>query len=114
MNGSGPYTVRDICRILKITRKTLFYYDHTGLVKPQGRVGPQQAKIYDEAGLCRLRTVLSYKDAGLTLNEIRMILDEEKDRREIISAALARMQREKKELDRKIQNTVELLRKARV
>lgn len=85
--------------MLGITRKTLFYYDHIELVLPVERVGTQSAKVYDEEAVERLRKILAYKQAGLTLREIRKILDEGTD---ILPQAIARMKEEIHILEREI------------
>ena len=71
------YTVADICAMLGITRKTLFFYDREDLLKPHRRQGPQRAKLYLFEDVERLRTILEYKKAGLLLKEIRCLLEED-------------------------------------
>ena len=109
MKETGLYTVRDVCVLLGITRKTLFYYDHLDLVRPYQRQGTQSAKIYDEQGIARLRRIISYKAAGLTLKEIRACLDGEYPETDILKSAVLRMKDEKQKLERMIRNTEERL-----
>lgn len=70
------YSVGELCRKTGITRKTLFYYDHTGLLNPSLRIGIQEHKVYTEDACMRLGKILRLRNAGLTLKEIRLILDE--------------------------------------
>ncbi|MBQ9326906.1 MAG: MerR family transcriptional regulator [Solobacterium sp.] len=71
------YSVRDLCRLTGVTRKTLFYYDHKGLLKPTERKGPQSSKYYSSCDLFRLRKILTWKRAGLELQVISVLLEQE-------------------------------------
>lgn len=77
------FSVKDVCKKYKITRKTLFYYDKIGLLKPTTRIGKQLFKYYNDETLERLETVLMYRDAGLTIQETKEIIDE-KDNKKIL------------------------------
>lgn len=97
------YTVADICAMLGITRKTLFFYDREDLLKPHRRQGPQRAKLYLFEDVERLRTILEYKKAGLLLKEIRCILEEDNAvKREIFVQALVRAEQEKAQKEEEI------------
>jgi DNA-binding transcriptional MerR regulator len=92
------YSVADVCAMLGITRKTLFFYDREDLLKPRKRKGPQNAKLYLSEDIVRLKTILEYKKAGLLLKEIRILLDDDScSPKEILENALARAEKEKKE-----------------
>ncbi|MBQ1321890.1 MAG: MerR family transcriptional regulator, partial [Solobacterium sp.] len=73
-NGTTIYTVSDICSLTGVTRKTLFYYDRIGLLKPVARSGPQNSKLYDQEGLRKLQRILRYREAGLQISEVRGLL----------------------------------------
>lgn len=89
------YSVAEICALTGVTRKTLFYYDKTDLLKPVRRTGSQNFKEYDAESLLRLRTILMYREAGLHLTEITSLLDDpECDRLEILKRAMSRVIRE--------------------
>ncbi|MBR2762056.1 MAG: MerR family transcriptional regulator [Solobacterium sp.] len=97
------YTVADICAMLGITRKTLFFYDREDLLKPHRRQGPQRAKLYLFEDVERLRTILEYKKAGLLLKEIRCILEEDNAvKQEIFVQALVRAEQEKAQKEEEI------------
>lgn len=68
-------SVHEVCQSYGITKKTLFYYDKIGLLKPSSRVGVQNQKMYDKRKLVRLETIIQYRQAGLQLLEIQSILD---------------------------------------
>lgn len=84
MNEEKLYSVKEVCDRYKITRKTLFYYDRSGLLKPTRRQGKQQFKLYDDEAASRLRLVLNYRSAGLMIEEIKAIIDTD-DKRMILS-----------------------------
>ena len=67
------HTVGEVCRKYGITRKTLFYYDRVQLVLPSERSGSQNHKLYSKEDLMRLEKVLRYRNAGLTIEEIRNV-----------------------------------------
>ena len=97
------YSVADVCAMLGITRKTLFFYDREDLLKPRKRTGPQKAKLYLSEDIERLKTILEYKKAGLLLKEIRVLLDDETcSPRDILENALARAEKEKREKEEEI------------
>lgn len=89
------YSVSEICALTGVTRKTLFYYDRTGLLKPVCRTGTQNFKQYDAGALMRLRMILRYREAGLHLSEISEILDDpDCDRVMVLNRAMERMRQE--------------------
>ena len=89
------YTVGELCERCGVTRKTLFYYDRTGLLKPTRRVGPQSYKVYDCAAAERLSRILEYREAGLSIQEIRTLLDPQcTDRKSVLENALIRLERD--------------------
>lgn len=97
------YSVSDMRDLTGVTRKTLFYYDRTGLLKPTCRTGVQGHKQYDADALSRLRQILMFKNAGLSLEEIHRLLDEENcPVRDIYSHALARLIAQKKQKEEEI------------
>ena len=89
------YSVSEICALTGVTRKTLFYYDRTGLLKPVCRTGSQNFKQYDAKTLMRLRMILRYREAGLHLSEIAALLDDpDCDRISVLNQAMERMRQE--------------------
>ena len=107
------YSVGDICALLGMTRKTLFYYDRAGLAKPTERIGPQGYKVYDEAALNRLRQIAGYRQAGLTIEEVRSLLNPDcPDETGLLSNALERLQTEAEELRMKTERLMLLIHDA--
>ena len=108
-NGTTIYTVSDICSLTGVTRKTLFYYDRIGLLKPVARSGPQNSKLYDQEGLRKLQRILRYREAGLQISEVRGLLRDDTDHQTILLAALARLRQEREQKEEQIFLLMELL-----
>ena len=68
---SGMKSVKEVCELLNITRKTLFYYDKIGLLKPTVRDGKQKHKYYNQAALRKLYVIRELREMGLTIDEIQ-------------------------------------------
>lgn len=68
-------TVRQLARAAGISVRTLHHYDAIGLLKPAD-VGPNGYRYYGRPELLRLQQILFYRELGLNLQRIRMILDD--------------------------------------
>ena len=73
METEKLYTVKELCEKYGITRKTLFYYDKTDLVKPTKRIGTQLWKLYSDDDVRQLEIVLMLREAGLSIDEIKTL-----------------------------------------
>lgn len=72
---SATYTITDLAREFEITPRAIRFYEDQGLLSPD-REGPSGRKrVYNGRERTRLRLTLRGKRLGLTLNEIREILD---------------------------------------
>lgn len=97
-NGQHLYSVGEVCSLMRVTRKTLFYYDRIGLLKPTERTTSQQYKLYDSTQLKRLNQIVIYRNAGLTIQEVRTILDDENSNHlKVMETAMQRLEKERKE-----------------
>jgi MerR family transcriptional regulator, thiopeptide resistance regulator len=67
-------TVTQLARACGLSRGTVLYYESLGLVSKPRRSGGNY-RLYGEKDLARLRQVCFYRDAGLKLNDIRLVLD---------------------------------------
>jgi len=90
------WTVSNLAARCGLSRGTLLYYESIGLLKPPARSAANYRR-YGERDLQRLQQVCAYRHAGLTLDDIRAILD----RRE--SDATAVLKRRLLALDREIE-----------
>ncbi len=101
------YTTTQVCAALHVTRKTLFYYDRIGLLKPLEH--QVNSKLYSEEQLETLKRILTYRDAGLSIQEIRKLLEEDSDHASIMEDALKRLQEEEAQLQRQMMNLKALM-----
>lgn len=66
------YTIRQLCREFGVTPRALRFYEDKGLLSP-GRTGMN--RVYSHRDHGRLTLILRGKRVGLSLNDIREILD---------------------------------------
>ena len=66
-------TVTKLARRCGVSRTALLYYESIGLMPPPQRTGGNY-RCYSEADAERLRTIRAYRNAGLTLEDIRDLL----------------------------------------
>ncbi len=67
------YSISELARAGGLSRTTLLYYDRLGLLKPSGRTGSGY-RCYTEAEQRRLERIRHFRQAGLTLKQIRAVL----------------------------------------
>ena len=67
-------SVGRLARKFGLSRTTLLYYDRIGLLRPAAR-SESGYRVYGEAEVERLRMICSYRSAGLTLLEIKGLLE---------------------------------------
>lgn len=69
-----PLTVTLLARSCSLARSTVLYYESIGLLtRPRRSAG--NYRVYSEKDVDRLRQICSFREAGLTLEDIRSILD---------------------------------------
>lgn len=68
------YTVKQLADLAGVTPRTLHYYDEIGLLRPTS-VAANGYRYYDEVAVLRLQQILFYRELGLSLEDIRAILD---------------------------------------
>lgn len=72
-------TVTRLARSCNLSRSTVLYYESIGLLtRPRRSEG--NYRVYGAKDVDRLRQICSYRDAGLTLSDIRSLLDAPRDR----------------------------------
>jgi len=70
-------SVNEVSKLSGVSRRTLQYYDEIGLLPPSA-VKESGYRQYDDENLRRLWSILFYKELGLSLDDIRLILDNPK------------------------------------
>ncbi len=69
------YTVGQVAELAGVTVRTLHHYDRIGLLEPEKR-SEGGYRRYGSADLERLHRILSYRELGLTLEDIASLLDD--------------------------------------
>ncbi|PRP69812.1 MerR family transcriptional regulator [Chromobacterium amazonense] len=72
MNQAEFFTISDLAREFDVTLRTIRFYEEQGLIEPQ-RDGRQ--RLFTRRDRARLKLILRGKRIGLSLAEIREIID---------------------------------------
>ncbi|TDQ40384.1 MerR family transcriptional regulator [Aureibacillus halotolerans] len=68
------YSIGELINRIKISRRTLHYYDEIGLLKPT--ISRENGyRYYDESAVLKLQTILSLKSMDFSLDEIKELFD---------------------------------------
>ena len=67
------YSISKLARACGLSRSSLLYYDRIGLFGPSGRTGSGY-RYYTDKERARLERICFFREAGLTLKEIRSVL----------------------------------------
>ena len=67
-------TLREVCAMLRISRRTIQGYEKAGLVSPSGK-NKYGYLLYDETARTRIQTVRFYHQLGFSIREIQKIAD---------------------------------------
>jgi len=67
------YTIKHLSKEFKLSRSTLLYYDDIGLLKPIQRT-ENNYRMYSEEDINRLRKICTLREAGITLDQIKEVL----------------------------------------
>ncbi len=67
------HTISKLAHLFGLSRSTLLYYDRIGLLHPSGRTVAGY-RTYNDADRRRLERLCAFRQAGLTLRDIREVL----------------------------------------
>ena len=67
------WKVGDLAKLTGLTVRTLRFYDQIGLLSPSGQTESGH-RLYSESNLSRLHQILSLKELGLSLEEVKSAL----------------------------------------
>ncbi len=100
--------VGDLARLAGVSVRTLHHYDDIGLLVPTDRTDSGY-RTYDDTSVDRLRAILTYRELGLSLEEIAAAIDEDPleslvSARQRLRARLARLSAIADALDTAITN----------
>ncbi|EHQ90599.1 MerR family transcriptional regulator [Desulfosporosinus youngiae] len=71
-------SVNEVSKLSGVSRRTLQYYDEIGLLPPSA-VKKSGYRQYDDESLRRLWSILFYKELGIPLDDIRLLLENPKE-----------------------------------
>ena len=106
------YSVSQVSKLMNITRKTLYYYDHAGLLAPAARLGSLETKYYGEAEIETLKKIKAYRAAGLKISEIQALFHKEKEPMEIFLQVRERLENQLTQRKEEIDNLNALMKEA--
>jgi DNA-binding transcriptional MerR regulator len=103
-------TVTQLARQCGLSRTTVLYYESAGLLQPARRAGSNY-RTYRDKDLERLRQICSYRSAGLTIADIRVLMEQPDTdaasvltrRLQAISAEIERMKAHQRAIARLLQ-----------
>lgn len=90
------FQASEFAKLTGVTTRTLHHYDRVGLLRPTGRTKAGY-RLYGERDFARLQQVLTLKFIGLSLREIKELLD----RKTLDLAGVLRLQRDVLEAKRR-------------
>lgn len=67
-------TIKEVSELTGVSARALHWYDRIGLLKPTAYSGAGY-RLYDDGALERLRQILYFRELGMSLREIRGILE---------------------------------------
>lgn len=73
----GSWRIGEIARMLGVSEKTLRHYERVGLLRPPLRTA-HRYRVYDDDDMRRARHVIGLRGLGLSLEEIRCLLNDDK------------------------------------
>ena len=95
-------TVKEVSAFTGVSVRTLHHYDAIGLLKPS-RVTEAGYRLYDDAALQRLQSILLFRTLRFSLKEIRQILDSPHfDPQEALEQQLTMLELQRQQLDETI------------
>ncbi len=103
-------TVHEVSEISGVSVRALHHYDAIGLLKPT-KVTEAGYRLYDEAALCRLQTILLFKELGFSLSDIALILDSPQfDRNAALAEHVAMLKLQRAHVDGLIAQAQKMMR----
>lgn len=67
-------TVNQVSKLTGVSVRTLHHYDAIGLLKPT-EITESGYRLYDDAAICRLQSILFFRELQFPLKDIKAILD---------------------------------------
>lgn len=108
------YTIGQVGALARLSRSTLLYYDRIGLLPPSAKSAAGY-RLYSQADLARLERIRTYRAAGLSLDQIKQLLqtDDADHLTQALEARLDTLNQEIQQLREQQRLVIELLGQAR-
>lgn len=101
------FLVQEFAEVSGVTVRTLHHYDRLGLLKPLARTNAGY-RVYGEADLARLEQIIALKFLGLSLDQIRDLLERQVlDIREALHMQREALEKKRRELDAALRAIIE-------
>lgn len=97
----APHGIAEVARAVGVSSRTLRHYDAIGLL-PATAVGDGGVRRYDDRALVRLQRILLLRGLGLRLDEVRRVLDGERDDVAALTEHLRWLEEERERLTRQM------------
>ncbi len=91
------YRITELGQRFGLSRSTLLYYDHIGLLRPSYRTQADY-RLYTQEDLTRLERICFFRETGLSLSEIACLLENSTDNSSIMEKRMREIGREIAEL----------------
>lgn len=69
------YSVNQLCRLTKVSVRTLHYYDEIHLLKPSHRTAKGH-RLYSQMDILKLQQIVTFRFLGFTLSKIKTLLSD--------------------------------------
>lgn len=91
ISKKNNWKVGELAKLTGLTIRTLRYYDQIGLYSPS-EYSKRGYRLYNESDLLRLQQILALKELGLSLEEVKSVVDNnDYNPKEVISLQINRL-----------------------
>ncbi|MGN0159833.1 MAG: MerR family transcriptional regulator [Lachnospiraceae bacterium] len=102
-NNKRLFTIGEIAKSLGITRRIILNYEEHDLIKPDMKNGDTGNRLYTIDTFTQIRTIRTFQNLGLSLDEIRGYLDNSMD----VTVIIHRLEKMRDELNLNIEKLYE-------
>ena len=96
------FKIGDFSKIARVTIKTLRYYDKIGLLKPSFIDIHTGYRYYTDEQISEIHAILSYKKAGLSNADVKALLSEKNQQKQLLLRCKDKLQKEMEALGNQI------------
>ena len=107
MDNKNLFSIGEVAKAIKITRKTILNYETKGLIKPDKKDGATGNRYYTIDTFTQIRTIRVFQNLGLSLDEIKIYFSDSSD----LSPMIKRLEKMRDELNLTIEKLKERTQK---